>query len=863
MTVPGLYRIDRTVLQRIAPRSAVVVALAAIYVGAAMLGLSLAYVHPSATPVWPATGISIAALLLLGRWAWPGIFVGAFVANVWTSGAALPSLGIAVGNTLEAVAAAWLVTRYAGGSHAFDRARDIFRFAGLAALASTLISATIGPTSLCLAGLARWEDFGPIGFTWWLGDAAGALLVAPLLLVWLQEPAATANPRPRFDALLLFAGVIGSGLLVFGPVPTGDMPLEFLCLPFLVAIAFRYGVREAVTANALLAAFAIWGTLSGTGPFHRLDPNESLLLMQSYTCIMTLTTAALAAVVAERRRVTQALALLESSVDNAAEGVVILEAGAAPSRPHITFTNEGFRKLTGISASDAIGETLDVLDVSPRDAMVSARRAFAVGQGFEREVTARRPDGSQYALEMEVMPVPGRGASPYWVAILRDVSERRQHLAALEHQALHDALTGLPNRLLLDDRLDQSIRAAEREGASFAVLLIDLDRFKDVNDTYGHAAGDALLAQVGPRLRGVLRSVDTIARVGGDEFVVVMPAAGRAEDVGRTAEKILETLETPFPVEGHSTEISASIGIALYPDHGADGLHLMRAADAAMYMAKRSSKAYAVYSAGDDAFQKRRLVLLEELRRGIDAGELFLAYQPQVDMRTRQVTHVEALVRWRHPERGIVPPDDFISGAERIGLSRKLTDWIFATALRQARSWQQEGLALSVAINASIRILRDPSFAERVRTLLRDLGLPPELLTLEITESLLAEPLDALATLEELRSSGVRLSIDNFGVGALSLLTLKQLPVEEIKIDRSFVLGMATQETDAAVVRSIIDLAHHFGCRVVAEGVESRDSWERLAELGCDLAQGDYVCPPMEAAELAAWFAERHVAVRG
>jgi diguanylate cyclase (GGDEF)-like protein/PAS domain S-box-containing protein len=851
------------VFQRIASRVAVIAALAAIYVGAAKLGLSLAYVHPSATPVWPPTGISIAALLLLGRWAWPGVFLGAFIANAWSSGAVLPSLGIALGNTLEAILAAWLVRRFAGGSRAFDRARDVFRFAGLAGVLSTLVAATIGPISLCLAGLARWEDFGPIAFTWWLGDAAGAVLVAPLLLLWLQEPAESPERRFRLDMLLLYAGVIGSGFVVFGPVPTQDLPLEFLCLPFLVAIAFRGGVREAVTANALLAVVAIWGTLGGTGPFHRQNPNESLLLMQSYTCVLALTVAGLSAVVAERRRVTRSLALLESAVDNAAEGVVILESGATPSKPRIRFTNEGFRKLTGIPASEALGGTLDLLDVSPRDAMVASRRAFAVGQGFAREMSVRRPDGTSYALEIEVMPVPGRGSSPYWVAILRDVSERRQHLAALEHQALHDALTGLPNRLLLDDRLQQSIRAAEREGGALAVLLIDLDRFKDVNDTYGHAAGDALLAQVGPRLRGVLRSVDTIARVGGDEFVVLLPAAGREEDVGRTAEKILETLEAPFSVDGHSTEISASIGVALYPDHGTEGRHLLRAADAAMYMAKRSSRAYAVYSAGADAFQKRRLVLLEELRRGIDAGELFLAYQPQVDMRTGQVTHVEALVRWRHAERGIVLPDEFISGAERIGLSRKLTDWIFATALGQARRWKQEGLPLSVAINASIRILRDPAFAERVAALLRDLGLPSELLTLEITESLMAEPLDALATLKELRAAGVRLSVDDFGVGALSLLTLKQLPVEEIKIDKSFVLGMATQTMDAAVVRSIVDLAHHLGCRVVAEGVENADAWKRLSELGCDLAQGDYVCPPLEAEELAVWFTGRDAAVRG
>ena len=852
-------------LQRFAPRSAVIVALAAVYVGAARLGLSLASVHPSATPVWPATGISIAALLLLGVGYWPGVFVGALVANTWISGAFAPSIGIAVGNTLEAVVAAWLVNQFAGGSHAFERPRDIFRFAGLAALVSTLIAATIGPLSLCLGGLARWENFWPILATWWLGDASGALLVAPLILAWAHSSATADGRRPPHEAVLLLAGVAVTGFIVFGgfgPAETRDLPIEFLCLPFLVAIAFRFGVREALTANALLSAIAIWGTLRGMGPFYREDRNASLLILQAYTAVVVLTTSALAAVVAERRRVTQALTLLESAVDNSAEGVVILAEGVIPSRPRIKFTNEGFRKLTGLSAADALGGTLDILDVSPHDVMASARRAFAVGDSFQKEMVARRRDGSQYALEMEVMPVPGRGGpSPYWVAILRDVSERHQHLEALEHQALHDALTGLPNRLLLGDRLEQSIRAAEREGGALAVLLIDLDRFKDVNDMYGHAAGDALLTQVGPRLRGVLRSVDTIARVGGDEFVVILPAGGRSEDVGRTAEKILETLEAPFAVEGSSTEVSASVGIALYPEHGADGLQLLRAADAAMYMAKRSSRGYSVYSAGEDAFQRRRLVLLEELRRGIDAGELFLTYQPQVDMRTRQVSHAEALVRWRHPERGIVRPDEFISGAERIGLSRRLTDWILEAALRQVRRWKSEGLLVPVAVNASIRILRDSSFAERLKVLLLDLGVSPELLTLEITESLMAEPLDALATLAELRSMGVRLSIDDFGVGALSLLTLNQLPVEEIKIDKSFVIGMATQPADAAVVRSIIDMAHHLRCRVVAEGVETAETWDRLAELGCDLAQGSFVSAPMEGDELAAWFG-RHVASR-
>ncbi len=853
---------------RFTSRLAAVAALAGVYVAAARLGLSLAFLHPSATPVWPPTGIALAALLLYGYRLWPGVFVGALAANLWISGALAPSLGIAVGNTLEAVVGAWLVCRFAGGRRAFERPGDVFRFAGLAAMGATLISATVGPVSLCLGGLARWAEFGPIWLTWWLGDASGALLVAPVLLTWTTGRAAAREGREKLESVLLLGGVVAVGLVVFGgliPTPTTDLPLEFLCLPFLVAIAFRLGIREAALANLLLASVAIACTLRARGPFHRPDFNESLVLLQAFSGVVALTTAALAAVVSERRRVTQFAAVLESAVDSAAEGVVILAGGAAASRPRITFANGGFLRMTGLARAEVLGQPLDLLSVSPAETMAEARRVFATGGGLQREVVVRRPDGSDLAVELQIIPVHGGHGdqSPSWVGVLRDVSERRRHLAALEHQALHDALSGLPNRLLLRDRLEQTIRGARREAGSLAVLLIDLDRFKEINDTFGHPVGDALLTQIGPRIQGVLRSVDTVARFGGDEFVILLPASGGRGDAGRTAEKILETLESVFVVGEHTLEISASIGIALFPEHGTDGAMLMRAADVAMYAAKRSSNGYAVYSEADDAYTRSRLVLLEELRHGLQAGEFFLAYQPEVELETGRLARVEALVRWRHPARGIVFPDEFISGAERIGLIREMTDWVLETALRQCAEWRAAGLEVPIAVNASIRILRDAGLAERVRRVLDRLGLEPGLLTLEITESVTAEPLHALSTLAALRETGVRLAIDDFGVGALSLRTLKQLPVDEIKIDRSFVTGMDSHETNAAVVRSIVDLAHLLGCRAVAEGVESEAVRSRLSALGCDLIQGTLVSPPLEAAEVARFVAERRLLTRG
>ncbi len=851
--------------RRFLSRLFAIAALAAVYVAAARLGLSLAFLHPSATPVWAPTGIALAALLILGYGVWPGVFVGALAANLWVSGALGPSLGIAVGNTLESVVGVWLVNRFAGGRHAFERPRDIFRFAWLAAGMATVLSSTLGTLSLCLGGLAPWTNFGPIWLTWWLGDSSGAILVTPVLLTWTPRgPARGASERLETGLLLL--GVVLVGLIVFGglvPTPASDLPLEFLCLPLLVTIAFRLGVREAALANVLLAVVAISCTLRGTGPFHRPDFNESLLLLQSFACVVALTTAALAAVVSERRRVTQFAAMLESAVDGAVEGVVILSGGRSSSRPRITFANGGFLRMTGLTRADVLGKPLDVLSVSPVEILAEARRAFAVGDGLQREFVVRRADRSELAVELQLMPVSRREAgSISWIAILRDVSERRQHVAALEHQAMHDSLTGLPNRLLLHDRLEQTLRGARREGGSLAVLLIDLDGFKEINDSYGHAVGDGVLAQVGPRLRAVLRSVDTIARYGGDEFVVLLPASGGRTHAGRTAEKILETLETPFVVNEHTLEISASIGIALSPEHGTDGSVLLRSADVAMYAAKRSSNGYAVYSAQEDVFSRSRLVLLEELRHGLQAGEFFLVYQPEVDLRTGRLERVEALVRWRHPQRGLVLPDEFISGAERVGLIRELTDWVLETSLRQCAEWRAAGAVVPIAVNASVRILRDSGLAERVRRLLERLRLDPNVLTFEITESVTAEPLHALSTLAELREAGVRLAIDDFGVGSLSLRTLKQLPVDEIKIDRSFVTGMETQEANAAVVRSVIDLAHHLGCRAVAEGVETPGEWERLAALGCDLVQGHFVSPPLPADEVVRWMAEPHPLAR-
>jgi diguanylate cyclase (GGDEF)-like protein len=423
-----------------------------------------------------------------------------------------------------------------------------------------------------------------------------------------------------------------------------------------------------------------------------------------------------------------------------------------------------------------------------------------------------------------------------------------------ERQALHDSLTGLPNRKLLIQDARSRIETADDLNLGVALFLLDLDRFKEINDTLGHQVGDALLKLVGHRLAAVVRPEDTVARLGGDEFAVLVTDVGHWENAVEVAERVRAALAEPFRHEGMSFEIEASIGIALHPDHGHDFETLLQRADVAMYVAKERSTGVEIYSSETDRHSTIRLGMLAELRNALENRELELHFQPKADLRTGDVVGVEALLRWRHPERGMVPPDEFIPLAEQTGLMRAITQFVVDTALEQLAVWWQSGLRVQAAVNVCARDLYDRDFADFLRERLDHHGVPPRGLMIEVTESvLMADPARAATTLLSLADVGVGVSLDDFGTGYSSLVHLKRLPVSEVKIDRSFVLRMDVNEDDAAIVRSIIDLASALGLRVVAEGVETQESWDRLAVYGCDAAQGWYLAKAMPADVVTAW----------
>jgi diguanylate cyclase (GGDEF)-like protein len=434
------------------------------------------------------------------------------------------------------------------------------------------------------------------------------------------------------------------------------------------------------------------------------------------------------------------------------------------------------------------------------------------------------------------------------------VARLRKQADQNRHQALHDPLTNLPNRTLLQDRIQQGILRAERDGHRLALMMMDLDRFKEVNDALGHHSGDILLSQIAKRLRRALRQSDTVARLGGDEFAVLLPHVADHSAAIAIAEKLAESLHEPFAISELSLEAGGSIGIAIYPDHASDMGELVQRADVAMYAAKNGPRSWELYATEHDQQSAGRLALVAQLRHAIDHEELVLHYQPKGELSSRRVKGVEALARWRHPRNGLMLPDDFIPLAEHTGLIRPLTLYALNRSLKQHRAWREKGIDLDIAVNLSPQSLLDLQLPEEVQGLLERWKVDASKLKLEITESsIMADPMRAMRVLTELSEMGIALSVDDFGTGYTSLAYLKRLPINEIKIDRSLVTHITTNQSDDVIVKSIVELGRNLGLEVVAEGVEDKATWDRLASFGCDVAQGYYLADPMTPNELVSW----------
>ena len=522
--------------------------------------------------------------------------------------------------------------------------------------------------------------------------------------------------------------------------------------------------------------------------------------------------------------------------------------------------NHAAARLFGVNDSTALSNRT-LAGLSPRyqaDGSSSQARAAAFcarieqGCGNQQVEWRFQRDGNQgeFDCEMNLAPFQWRGEDRLLV-VFHDVTEQKRNLIKLEYQANHDSLTKLPNRYWLMRHIDAHIR--ENPSQLFAVLLMDMNRFKEVNDTLGHQYGDKVLIEVGQRLRRWLHEQGAaIARLGGDEMAMTFAADGE-EEVQSLCRGITQVLRYPLVVGGVHMELSASIGVALYPAHGHDAGDLLRCADIAMYHSKQLRQDYAFYRSSDDNYTPARLALHTQLGRAIRKNRLELFYQPKVQLSDGATVGFEALLRWPHRHKGMMPPGEFIPLAENTELIHPLTHWVLNSALQQLQRWQQQGLTTRVAINISTNNLRNPDFLGEIQTLLNRYQIAPQLVELEVTESALMEdPELGLHNLHALRNLGVTLSIDDFGTGYSSLAYLKRLPVQVLKIDRSFVSAMVHSASDAVIVQSTITLAHNFGMQVVAEGVEDEQTLSALARMGCDIMQGYFCGEPVPADKIHA-----------
>jgi diguanylate cyclase (GGDEF)-like protein/PAS domain S-box-containing protein len=544
----------------------------------------------------------------------------------------------------------------------------------------------------------------------------------------------------------------------------------------------------------------------------------------------------------------------QAVLDNVADGIVVADESGV-----IESFNRSAEALFGYREAEAIGQPLafvvapgcrdDLLGLTPSPrGLLTKRRA----RSPMTETLGARRDGSTFPMEVEHGELI-LGDRSLILASVRDISERKAYTESLRHLALHDGLTGLANRTLFGELVLKALASAKRTNEPRAILVLDLDGFKQVNDTLGHGQGDALLKQVGDGLVAALREGDTIARLGGDEFAILPAQATDLAAAAEVAWRIQNMCAAGFSLGGDVVSVTASVGIAMFPDHGQTAEELLRRADVAMSIAKRTGSGHAVVDAAQEAETAQQLELLADLRQCISHDELILHYQPKIDLETQKVSGVEALLRWQHPRRGLLMPGSFMSEVESTDLIAPITKWILNEALRRQQIWREQGIDLIVAVNISARSLGPRSvLPDTIRALTEIWQTPPERLILELTEGALIEA-SAPEILGRLHGMGETLSIDDFGTGYSSLAYLQRLPVDELKIDKSFVTGLSIAGDDAVIVRSTIELAHSLGLTVVAEGVEDETTKELLIRYGCDRAQGYFFARPCSADDFMAW----------
>jgi diguanylate cyclase (GGDEF)-like protein/PAS domain S-box-containing protein len=757
-----------------------------------------------------------------------------------------------MGNTLEPAVGVWLLTRF-GFHKVIETLKDYYLLLIIAAVGGTLFSALFGSTVTLVTGYVAMEDLPSSFFRWWIGNMLGTLLAVPIL-VWhnvfdYQPSRRPYETAPLVALTLLFCAVV---FLDVWPGIIGYTARAYWGFPLIIWAAVRFGTQGVSIILLIIHALSLWGVVRGTGYFGADMAQTGLFNFWLYHLIINITGMTLAITLNEGRvsalnleRERGRLRESENRLRQYLEFSPIPLGVSELQSQRIVFLNHAFSELFGYSQEELpdLGTWFERAypDPSYRQHMVprwlnlveDSRHKGASTPSHEVQIACK--DGSERSVEIVAAP-----SGDHLLVAFNDVTQKRQAKELIWRQAHYDALTELPNRRLFLDRLREGIKSSQRNGQGLALLLVDLDRFKEVNDTFGHEVGDQLLINAARRLASCVTAEGTVARLGGDEFIIILPGLHNPDQASQVAGAIIRALSGPFQLGQEQVFVSASIGVTYCPDDGTDSKTLLRNADQALLQTKNLGRNnFFLFTPALKEAGQIRLSIIRELRGALSSGQMQVHYQPIIDLKSGTFAKAEALVRWPHPTRGLISPAEFIAVAEDIGLIGEIGDWVFRQAAQQAQRCHQLGFPVQISVNKSVRQFLTGHSHEAWPAYLEQIGLPPGSITIEITENLLLDDRpELLGKLNQFRAAGIEVSIDDFGTGYSSLSYLKKFDVDYLKIDRAFVRDLTTDPSDLALAEAIIVMAHKLGLKVIAEGVETKAQQEILAASSCDYAQG-------------------------
>jgi len=837
-------------------------AIAFLYFGLAQIALGFLSIHKVAI-LWPSSGLGLAALLAFGNRLWPGVMLGAFASECVTGFSNLGIVLTTLGNTLEPVAAVWLTSRF-GFNKSIPTLKDYFLLLFLAAIASTAISAGMGSVAALSAGITRWEALFGFVSRWWMGNMLGALLAVPLLVagsISCRHPFRRAYEAALLLSLsLLFSAAV---FLDYWHGAISNAAKAYWAFPLIIWAAVRIGTGGVSLVLLIIHAFCLWGVVKEAGYFGQDMAQTGLFNFWLFNVIIQVTGMSLATTLAEGEAATAILEherlLLRENERRLRE---YLEFSPVPlgifeaASQRILFLNRSFQVLFGYTQADipdlAAWFQMAYPDPANRDKarkswhelLEQSKLAGADSPQYETRIACK--DGSERSVEVVAAP-----PDEHLLVAFHDITQKRRDKEVIWRQAHYDTLTELPNRRLFVDRLQEGIRQSRSEGLDLALLLIDLDRFKEVNDTLGHDVGDLLLVNAARRIVSCVGEGDTVARLGGDEFTVVLPKIAKPAQIESVARAIVNSMAEPFQLDHEQVFVSASIGITCCPGDGEDVKTLLKNADQALFETKGLGRnGFSYFTTALHEAAQNRLTMIRDLRLALSTGQLEVQYQPIIDLRSGAIAKAEALLRWHHPTRGLISPNHFIAVAEDIGLICEVGDWVFRQAAAQAKRIHDLGLSIQISVNKSARQFITGHTHESWVDFLHELGVPGHCIAIEITENLLLEDRpELLGKLGQFRAEGMQVCIDDFGTGYSSLSYLKKFDIDYLKIDRAFVRDLTCDPSDQALAEAIIVMSHKLGLKVIAEGVETLSQQDILAFAQCDYAQGYLYSQALPAAQ--------------